>query len=91
MEIGDKVCMSDRNKNHLGNGVDAYARMEGVVTDIWDDNGFALDCGTSVLVVPLNRWPGVWIWLNNELIYHRRIKASIPKSNKKWYHWFTRN
>ena len=37
MKIGDKVKMSERNPNHLGNGVDAYAGMEDMVTDIYND------------------------------------------------------
>lgn len=87
MKIGDKVKMSDYNLNHLGNDVCAYAGMEGVVTDIFDDGGFALDCGSSILVVPMrDAWKlpvkGVWIWLNGEHIFHKRIKTEIKKESK---------
>jgi hypothetical protein len=68
MKKGDKVKMSYKNQN-------AYDGMEGLVTDIFQDNSFALDCGTSILVVPMrNYWrrlEGVWIYLNNELIYYK--------------------
>ena len=71
MKKGDKVKMSDRNQT-------AYDNMEGTVTDIFPDNAFALDCGTSILVVPMrNYWQrlkGVWIYLNNELIFHKSKK-----------------
>ena len=72
MKKGDKVKMSDRNQN-------AYDNMEGTVTDIFADNGFALDCRGSILVVPMrNYWErlkGVWIYLNDELVYHKSKKA----------------
>jgi hypothetical protein len=68
MEKGDKVKMSEKNQN-------AYDGMEGLVTDIFQDGGFALDCGGSILVVPMrNYWErlkGVWIYLNDELVYHK--------------------
>lgn len=93
MKIGDKVKMSDRNLNHLGNGVCAYSGMEGIVTDIWEDNAFALRCETSILVVPMrnafkNRIRGVWIWLNGELVFHKSKPAIPTTSPKKWYQWF---
>ena len=72
MKKGDRVKMSAKNQT-------AYDGMEGKVIDIFPDNGFALDCGTSILVVPMrNYWErlkGVWIYLNDELVYHRSIKA----------------
>ena len=72
MKTGDRVKMSNRNQN-------AYDGMEGQVTDIFQDGGFVLNCGTSILVVPMrNYWQrlkGVWIYLNNELVYHKRIKS----------------
>jgi hypothetical protein len=68
MKKGDKVKMSYKNQT-------AYDGMEGLVTDIFPDNGFALDCGGSILVVPMrNYWErlkGVWIYLNDELVYHK--------------------
>jgi hypothetical protein len=68
MKKGDKVKMSYKNQN-------AYDGMEGLVTDIFADNGFALDCRGSILVVPMrNYWErlkGVWIYLNDELVYHK--------------------
>ena len=86
MKLGDKVKMSERNPNHLGNDVDAYAGMEGVVTDISEDGAFVLNCGNCILVVPMNdafKKPkkGVWIWLNGEHIFHKRIDIKP----KKWY------
>jgi hypothetical protein len=77
MKKGDKVKMS--NKNHT-----AYDNMEGIVTDVYEDNGFVIDCTTSTLVVPMrNYWgrlKGVWIYLNDKLIYHK------SKSDKiKWF------
>lgn len=90
MKIGDRVKMSDRN---LGNGIYAYAGMEGVVTDIYDDGAFSLDCGNCILVVPMNtafKQPknGVWIWLNGRHIFHRRIDTKPCKNPKKWFQWF---
>jgi hypothetical protein len=79
MKIGDNVKMSERNPNHLGNSVDAYAGMEGIVTNIYEDGAFVLNCGSSILVVPMNnayKQPkkGLWIWLNGEHVFHRRNK-----------------
>lgn len=93
MEVGDKVKMSERNPNHLGYGVDAYSGMEGVVTDIYEDGAFALDCGSSILVVPMNNLfkkpkKGVWIWLNGEHIFHKRIDNKPKTSLKKLLKWF---
>ncbi len=78
MKIGDTVKMSTKNPNHLGNGVSAYAGMTGIVTDIYDDGGFCLNCGTSFLVVPMNtpfktKRKGVWIYLNDVHQFHKRI------------------
>jgi hypothetical protein len=68
MKKGDLVKMSSKNQT-------AYDGMEGLVTDIFQDGGFAIDCGTSILVVPMrdywSRLKGVWIYLNNELIYYK--------------------
>ena len=85
--------MSERNPTHLGNGVDAYAGMEGKVTNIYNDGAFVLDCGSSILVVPMNnayKQPktGVWIWFNGEHIFHKRINAKPTRSHKKWFQWF---
>lgn len=79
MQVGDIVKMSDKNPNHLGNDVDAYAGMVGIVTDVWEDGAFALDCKTSILVVPMNdafKNPkkGLWIWLNGKHIFYKRKK-----------------
>jgi hypothetical protein len=79
MKIGDKVKMSDKNPNHLGNGVDAYAGMEGIVENIYDDGAFVLNCGSSILVVPMRdaykNWKkGCWIYLNGELLFHKSVK-----------------
>ena len=79
MKIGDKVKMSDKNPNHLGNGVDAYAGMKGIVENIYDDGAFCLNCGSSILVVPMRdawkRWKsGCWIYLNDELVFYKSIK-----------------
>jgi hypothetical protein len=84
MKIGDKVKMSDKNPNHLGYGVDAYAGMEGIVTEIYNDGAFVLKCETSILVVPMSNTfnkpkKGVWIWLNGEHIFHKRIETK-PKN-----------
>lgn len=91
MVVGDKVKMSERNPNHLGYGISAYAGMEGVVTDIYDDGAFALNCGSSILVVPMNKVnkqpkKGVWIWLNGEHIFHKRIKS--PTKRPLIIEWF---
>jgi len=93
MKTGDKIKMSGNNLNHLGNDVCAYAGMEGVVTHIYDDGAFILDCGTSILVVPMNdafKQPkeGVWVWLNGEHIFHKRINTKPTRSPKKWFQWF---
>jgi hypothetical protein len=95
MKIGDKVKMSYNNSNHLGNDVCAYAGMEGLVTDIYDDGSFVLNCDRSILVVPMNnafnKPEGVWIFLNGEHIFHKnntktgdKVRMSI-RSSKKWY------
>jgi hypothetical protein len=69
---GDRVKISEKNQN-------AYDGMEGIVTDIFQDGGFTLDCGNSVLVVPMrNYWgklKGVWIYLNDKLVYYKNKKA----------------
>lgn len=76
MKIGDKVKISKKNPNHLGHGVCAYAGKEGIVSDIYEDNSFILDCGNSTLVVPMNNWEfkpqkkGIWIWLNGVHLFH---------------------
>jgi hypothetical protein len=74
MKIGDKVKYSDRNL-YCKNTVSAYANMEGIVENIFDDGGFVLDCGTSTLVVPSRGYytldKGVWIYLNDVLIFHK--------------------
>ena len=93
MKIGDKVRMSERNPNHLGYGVDAYAGMEGVVTDIYDNGSFVLNCENCILVVPMNdafKNPkeGVWVWLNGKHIFHKRIETRPIRNPKKWFQWF---
>jgi hypothetical protein len=97
MKVGDLVKMSDRNPNHLRNGVCAYAGMEGIVTDIWEDGAFSIDCATSILVVPMRdsfKQPikGVWIHLNGKLIFHERVHVKSTSNPKKWYRclldWF---
>jgi translation initiation factor IF-1 len=74
MEKGDKVKMSNKNQN-------AYDGMEGTVTDVFEDNSFALNCGNSTLVVPMRNYfgkiKGVWIYLNDKLIYHKRKSDKI--------------
>jgi len=95
MKIGDKVVMSARNLNHTKTDPCAYAGMKGIVTDIYEDNAFCLDCGTCTLVVPMNNAykkpiPGVWIILNGMHVFHERKKVVYPvsKSPKKWFKWF---
>lgn len=93
MKIGDTVKMSNKNPNHLGNGVDAYAGMKGIVTDIYDDGAFALNCGNCILVVPMNNAfkeakKGVWVWLNGEHLFHKRIDTKAERNPKKWFKWF---
>jgi hypothetical protein len=80
MKVGDTVKMSDKNLNHLKNDVCAYANMEGVVQEIYEDNSFVLKCETSTLVVPMRnafkqRIKGVWIWLNGTLVFHESKKV----------------
>ena len=84
MKTGDKVRMSDRNKNHLGYGVCAYSGMQGVVEKVWEDGSFSLNCGNSTLAVPMlsrstNRTEGIWIWLNEELIFYNPINLNAVK------------
>jgi hypothetical protein len=88
MKIGDKAKMSEYNRNHLDNDVCAYAGMEGTVKDINEDGSFILDCGNSILVVPMRnafKQPkkGIWIYLNGNHIFHKRIKTKeiIVKKN----------
>ena len=86
MKIGDKVKMSDWNKSSNGD-INAYNGMKCIVTDIYDDGAFALNCGNSILVVPMQNpfgpVKGVWIWLNNKHIFHKRIDNKVKKL--KWY------
>jgi hypothetical protein len=74
MKKGDRVKMSEKNQN-------AYDGMEGIVTYVFEDNGFVLDCKTSTLVVPMrNYWgriKGVWVYLNDKLIYHKSKRERI--------------
>lgn len=95
MKIGDKVIISDRNPNHLGYGVSAYAGMEGIVSDIYDDNGFCLECNSSVLIVPMRNAykqlkEGIWIWLNGELVFYKSKKTNVQKMplNEVVKNWF---
>jgi hypothetical protein len=76
MKKGDHVKISNKNRNHLGYDVCAYANMEGIVSDLWPDGGFSLDCGTAWLVIPMKtrsgyRSEGIWIYLNGDLILHK--------------------
>ena len=92
MKIGDEVIVSDKNPNHLCYGVCAYAGMKGIVTDVWEDNAFCINCGTSILVVPMVIY-GVpktyWIWLNGELVKHKGIKQKnlVITKNKTKSFW----
>lgn len=93
MKVGDNVKMSDRNKNHLENGVCAYSGMEGIITYVDKEGSFCLDCRSSHLVVPMHDAygspkRGVWIYLNGKLQFHRRIEKPTIKS-PKWFHKFT--
>lgn len=76
MKIGDNVIVSDRNPNHLGYGVCAYAGMSGIVTDVGEDGSFIVQCATSILIVPMviyGRPKIYWVWVNGELIRHKGI------------------
>ena len=81
MKIGDKVKMSRSD-------ISAYADMEGVVDWMCEDNSFSLNCGGSILIVPMNdsfkrRKNGVWIWLNGEHIFHKsNFKAEDRRHQK---------
>lgn len=90
MKMGDTIKMSDKNPNHLGYGVSAYAGMEGIVTDVWEDGAFAISTKTSILVVPMNKSDkspkkGIWIWLNGEHIFHKRIRPSTKEVYQRFY------
>lgn len=49
IKIGDKVMISDRNPNHLGFGITAYAGWEGIVENIGNCNNISIDCGSRTL------------------------------------------
>jgi hypothetical protein len=86
MNIGDEVIVSDKNPNHLGFGVCAYAGMKGKVIEIWEDNAFALDCGGSTLVVPMVIYgspKNYWIWINGKLTNWKGKKCSTNLSNNQ--------
>lgn len=94
MKIGDTVKMS--TKNHFGNDVCADAGIEGTVSAVYPDGAFILKCSNSVLVVPMNnayRLPrkGVWIWLNGEHIFHKRIESNPVKQNNGYLDWMCNN
>lgn len=74
VKVGDQVEMSSKNPNHLGFGVCAYSGMKGEVIETYDNGGFCINTGTSLLIVPLSKKRGIWIFLNGKLLYHKRIK-----------------
>lgn len=96
MKVGDKVTMSEKNLDNWGKEVCPYAGMTGIVQDLWEDGGFSLNCKTSTLVVPMQgaygKIKGVWIYLNDEHVYHHRVNVPIVKvvstTKKKWYQYF---
>lgn len=95
MTIGDKIKMSDKNSNHLNNDVCAYAGMEGVVTEVYNDGSFVLNCGNCILVVPM--WDafkqpkeGVWIWLNGHHVFHKRIDNQTTRNRSKLRRFFNK-
>jgi hypothetical protein len=90
MKLGDTVKISDKNTNPWGYGVSAYAGMEGIVADVWEDGAFSIKTGTSTLVVPMNKVDkspkkGIWIWLNGEHIFHKRILPSTREVYQRFY------
>ena len=51
IQNGDKVMISDRNPNHLGFGVTAYAGWKGKVTELNESGAFIIDCGGRTLAI----------------------------------------
>lgn len=78
MKLGDTVKMSEKNLNHLGNDVCAFAGYQGKVVQIWEDGAFCIDNGSSELVVGMNKSnkrpkKGVWVYINGVHTFHKRI------------------
>ena len=48
---GDKVMISDRNPNHLGHGITAYAGWSGTVIELSNNGAFSIDCGGRILTI----------------------------------------
>jgi len=100
MKIGDHVKMSAKNSNPQGTDVCAYAGMEGIVTKVFKDNAFSLNCGTCSLIVPMENAfhetiKGIWIELNGVEIFHRPIAVkyvssipTLPFNALKPKNWF---
>ena len=96
MKLGDIVEMSTKNPNHLDYGICAHAGMKGEVKDIWEDGSFSIFTGNSWLIVPMNNGfnepiKGVWILLNGEHIFHKRIKIKSEENNENFIKKFIRN
>jgi hypothetical protein len=49
IQNGDIVMISERNKNHLGFGITAYAGLQGKVTNLNITGNFILNCTTIVI------------------------------------------
>lgn len=48
---GDIVIISERNRNHLGSGITAYAGWRGRVVNLDKDGCFGLDCDSRYLAI----------------------------------------
>jgi len=70
---GDRVMVSERNPNHLGHGITAYAGWQGKVTELQDNGGFTLDCGDRSLVISkskkllLEDINGSWVLIDHKI------------------------
>lgn len=65
LKVGDSVMLSLEDKS-------AYAGFEGKVLDIFEDGGFSIHSGSSILILPrinvFGRRKYYWIYVNGKLV-----------------------
>lgn len=70
---GDKVMISDKNPNHLGHGVTAYAGWRGKVTELSNDGMFTMDMGDRYLIITRTTYllvediAGSWVRIKHKI------------------------
>ena len=84
MENNDTIIFTDKNKNHLGYGVSAYANFKGKAVMLNDNLSFAIVGDSSELVVPISKdKPKVHLSINGiEGWYGMKFKTNVPLIDK---------